>query len=204
MDPSRPPREWTDDEKILWMEENKKIILSAVQSYRIAYEIDDLQQMAAEATLKAFENFDPKRGVKLSTYVYRAIKNEINMQIRSDKAQKRSAVVVPFSSTETMDGQSSLGYENVDTSQTDWLHQPQMAVDKRLEYQEAIKYLRQLIEVKLSRQEREVLLRMLNGETQVSIAKLMGCSQAKISNMYKMIRAKLIYEMLRAGFDFLL
>ena len=115
----RPPREWTDDEKILWMGENKKIILSALQSYRISYEIDDLQQMAAEATLKAFENFDPQRGVKLSTYVYRAIKNEINMQIRSDKAQKRSAVVVPFSSTETLDGQSSLGYENIDTSQTD-------------------------------------------------------------------------------------
>ena len=172
MAPDRPPREWTDDEKILWMGENKKIILSALQSYRISYEIDDLQQMAAEATLKAFENFDPQRGVKLSTYVYRAIKNEINMQIRSDKAQKRSAVVVPFSSTETLDGQSSLGYENIDTSQTDWLHQPQMAVDKRLEYQEAIKYLRELIELRLSRQEREVLTRSLKGETQVAIAKL--------------------------------
>lgn len=204
MDSNKPPREWTDEEKILWMEENRKIILSAVQSYRVSYEIDDLQQMAAEATLKAFENFDPKRGVKLSTYVFRAIKNEINMQVRSDKAQKRSAVVVPFSSTETLDGQATLGYENIDTSRTDWLHQPQMSIDKRLEYQEAIRYLRSLIETRLSRQEREVLIRTLNGETQVSIARLIGCSQAKISNMYKMIRAKLIYEMRKAGFDFLL
>lgn len=195
------PKNWSNEQKEAWLADNEKIIHRAIQSYRNVYEYDDLQQMAYEASLKAFNAFDPTRNVKLSTYVYRAVKNEVNMSIRADAAKKRTATVVPFSQTDPDDGVSSMGAENLDTSDSDWLHQPQVPIESEIEKREACIYIRKIVEEKLTDTEQTVFRMMVNGETQVNIGKCLGCSQAKISNIQRIIRAKLIFELRKAGFE---
>lgn len=195
------PREWSQEEKEEWFRKNERIIHRAIQSYRNAYEYDDLQQMANEATLKAFNAYDFQRGVKLSTYVYRAIRNEVNMRVRADNAQKRTAIIVPLVSSESEDGTSCQGAEEKDTSGTDALHTPQESVEITIERRETCNYIRKIVREQFSNTERLVFELMIAGETQVNIGERLHCSQAKVSNLQRHIREKLIYELHRAGFD---
>jgi len=195
------PREWSQEEKEEWFRKNERIIHRAIQSYRNAYEYDDLQQMANEATLKAFNAYDFQRGVKLSTYVYRAIRNEVNMRVRADNAQKRTAIIVPLVSSECEDGTSCQGAEEKDTSGTDALHTPQESVETTIERRETCDYIRKVIREQFSHTERIVFELMIAGETQVKIGERLNCSQAKVSNLQRHIREKLIYELRCAGFD---
>lgn len=195
------PKNWSNEKKEAWLAENEKIIHRAIQSYRNVYEYDDLRQMAYEAALKAFNAFDPSRSVKLSTYVFRAIKNEINMAIRADTAKKRSATVVPFSQSDGEDGVAGRGAENMDTSESDWLHQPQTSIESAIEKREACIFIRKVVKEKLTDTEQTVFRMMVSGETQVEIGKHLMCSQAKISNIQRIVRAKLIFELRKAGFE---
>jgi len=195
------PREWSQDEKAKWLEENAKVMHKAIQSFRNAYEYDDLKQMACEAALKAFNAYDYQRKVKLSTYVYRAIRNEVNMRIRADSAQKRTAKIVPLGIVEEDDGSPHMGAENKDTSNTDFLHHPQTSIENQIERREACAYVRKIMREQFSDTERLVFEMMVAGETQVNIGKAVHCSQAKVSNLQRIIRAKLIYELRKAGFE---
>ena len=195
------PKEWTQEEKEKWFKDNEKIIHRAIQSYRSAYEYDDLQQMAKEAALKAFNAYDYRRGVKLSTYVYRSIRNEINMHVRADNAQKRTAVIVPLVSIESDDGASYLGAEEKDTSRSDMLHAPQESVEAAIERREACDFIQKVVREQFSETERIVFELMITGETQVNIGKRLHCSQAKVSNLQRHIREKLIYALRSAEFE---
>lgn len=196
------PRFWSKEEKEQWIIANDKVLYRATQSYRSRYEEDDLIQTAREATLKAFEKYDPsKSSAKLSTYVYSAVINELNMLVRGDTAQKRQGVLVSFDTTENDDGSSYMGAENKDTSDTDWLHQPQISVERAIESKEACDYIRKIVAEQLTEPERIAFRLSVNGVTQVNIGKHIGCSQAKVSALLKMARIKIILELRRAGFE---
>ncbi len=195
------PSTWSDDEKIAWMAENEKIIGKALSSYRGMIEEEDLRQMASEAILKTYVGYDPSKHVKLSTYAYRAIRNEVNMYIRAASAKKRSASIVPYGQTESEDGTTIAGAENLDTSDVDWLHVPQLSVESEIERREACAFIRKIVSRKLTEQEQEIFEMMVAGMTQVAIGEELNCSQAKVSNTQKIIRAKLLYELRAAGFD---
>ncbi len=195
------PSKWSDEEKVAWISANERIIGKALSSYRGMFEEEDLRQMANEAILKVYNGYEPNRGVKLSTYAYRAIRNEVNMYIRAATAKKRSASVVPYNQTENEDGTTMGGAENLDTSDVDWLHVPQLSVESEIERREACAFIRKIVAKKLTQQEQDIFELMVAGATQVMIGAEIGCSQAKISNAQKVIRAKILYELRAAGFD---
>lgn len=196
------PKDWTMEEKERFYLENTRLLHKAIQPYKSIFEYDDLQQDAALAWWKAYDSYDPLRKVKLTTYIFRAIKNEINMKIRANTSNKRTAHIVPFDWVSDSDkGKELSGMDNLDLSQTDGLHPTQKSLDEQVADREIAEAAKRNINKILTEQEQVIFRLSLNGKTQKEIGMRMGQSQAKISNTLKMIRSKLIYELLEEGFN---
>lgn len=197
------PRDWNNEEKMEWFRNNEKIIRKALSSYQNKYDADDLHQMAYEACLKCFETYDPAKNALLSTYCYRAIKNSINMEIRHAGAKKRNAIIVSIHSRDADDGGDSYqGYENKDSNETDWLHSPQISIADLVERKDMCDLLYRIVRECLTEKEQEIVRLAGRNYTQTEIARHLGCSQAKISNQFKVIRAKIILGFKEHGYEF--
>jgi len=67
------------------IKENKKLIYSIINKYSKYYEFDDLYQVSIIGIMKAYQNYDERKGVKFTTYAYKYILSEILLFINNNK-----------------------------------------------------------------------------------------------------------------------
>lgn len=196
------PRDWNQAEKMAWIGKNEKIILKAIGSYQRRYEYDDLLQMAYEACLKCFLTCDPARNTMLSTCCFQAIRNSVNMALRYEAAKKRCATAVSLYSRETGDDDPRRGYEDCDNSDTDMLHAQQLSVPEQVESRDRGSLPVEVVRKYLTREEQRVVKMAADGYTQMKIARTLGCSQAKVSSLFRFIRSKITHGYREKGYEF--
>lgn len=84
-------QEGDESAKSTLLAENMPLIKSIIRRYRnTVIEYDDLLQLGSFGLYKAIMNFDPKFGVRFSTYAVPMISGEIKRQIRDDGPVKVS------------------------------------------------------------------------------------------------------------------
>lgn len=72
------------------IKENKGLIYSIINKYTKYYEFDDLYQVSIIGIMKAYQNYDPSKNVKLTTYIYKYILGEVMAFVNSSRMIKTS------------------------------------------------------------------------------------------------------------------
>jgi len=201
-------RAWSDDEKLAYMTQNKGLIISLVKKYSknlpsVGTDIDDLKQEAEIAYWIALGNYDPNRGVRFSTYVYKCMSNAINELYRiadADKRRPKNASLVPYDSIIDNDGEERMGGDNEDGRSLSAMKS--LSVEDSCIQKEMIDAIYKILNEVFSEEERFIFLSLAKKEfTQMELAKMMHCSQAKISMLNNNIRIRLLCELELMGFE---
>lgn len=72
------------------IKENKGLICSIINKYTKYYEFDDLYQVSIIGIIKAYQNYDQSKNVKLTTYMYKHILGEVLALIKKSNPLKIS------------------------------------------------------------------------------------------------------------------
>ena len=146
----------------------------------------DLISIGAMGLIKAVNNYNPDKNIKLATYASRCIENEILMHLR--KVSRRKCEI-------SLDEPVNTDWEGNELMLSDIIGTDPDSVSMEIEKKSEIELLYKSIE-KLSAKERKILyLRYgLDGEeekTQKEIADMLGISQSYISRLEKKVLLKL-------------
>lgn len=150
----------------------------------------DLISIGAMGLIKAVNNYDPEKNIKLATFASRCIENEILMHLR--KVSRRKCEV-------SLDEPINTDWEGNELLLSDIIGTDPDAVSMEIEKKSEIEVLYKSVE-KLNPKERKIIyLRYgLNGEeekTQKEIADMLGISQSYISRLEKKVLLKLRADM---------
>ena len=174
------------------IERNLRLVAHIMKKYYAQVsDQEDLISIGTIGLIKAVSTFDTSKGARLATYAARCVENEILMYFRS---QRKSAQDVSLSDyIETGSDGAALSLMDVISEEDDLLEQ--------VTTREAVRQLRQVMDDKLTEQERQVIVLRygLDGEKpkrQREVAKVCGISRSYISRIEK--RA---LEKLRAGLE---
>lgn len=146
----------------------------------------DLISIGAMGLIKAVNNYNPDKNIKLATYASRCIENEILMHLR--KVSRRKCEI-------SLDEPVNTDWEGNELMLSDIIGTDPDSVSMEIEKKSEIELLYKSME-KLSAKERKILyLRYgLDGEeekTQKEIADMLGISQSYISRLEKKVLLKL-------------
>ena len=146
----------------------------------------DLISIGAMGLIKAVNNYNPDKNIKLATYASRCIENEILMHLR--KVSRRKCEI-------SLDEPVNTDWEGNELMLSDIIGTDPDSVSMDIEKKSEIELLYKSME-KLSAKERKILyLRYgLDGEeekTQKEIADMLGISQSYISRLEKKVLLKL-------------
>ena len=83
----------TEDEINDFMYRNRKLIHAVLRPYRGLDDYDDLYQEAAIGFYKGIKTYDPKKGIKLTTYAFACARNQVKMYLRRATAKSRTGTV---------------------------------------------------------------------------------------------------------------
>ena len=174
------------------IERNLRLVAHIMKKYYAQVsDQEDLISIGTIGLIKAVSTIDTSKGARLATYAARCVENEILMYFRS---QRKSAQDVSLSDyIETGSDGAALSLMDVISEEDDLLEQ--------VTTREAVRQLRQVMDDKLTEQERQVIVLRygLDGEKpkrQREVAKVCGISRSYISRIEK--RA---LEKLRAGLE---
>lgn len=192
----------SQEEIAKYYQENIRLIHSVAQSYnKSGYEYEELFSEATLGFVKGLQTYDESKGTKISTYLYKCMRNEINQRIRKDNAKSRTAVVISYDAEMPgKDGRTMSGIENMDLSQIDTLHGFTEDMELVVEAKDILIAAQRIVKTYLTENERKAFTMRMNGKTQNEIAKVLNLSQANISKTLKMARAKLAYYLKEEGY----
>ena len=153
-------------------------------AYRMSGNYDDASDMAQEALIKVYLNFDKFDGKsQFSTWLYRVTTNSCLDQI---KKKKKNVTVSLDSELETDEG--TVGREIESTDRT-----PQEELENKELSAEINKALKQLSE----RHRTIIILRDINGMSYEDVAKTLNCSVGTVKSQVNRARAALKKIMLK-------
>ncbi|MBR5617504.1 MAG: RNA polymerase sporulation sigma factor SigK [Oscillospiraceae bacterium] len=169
------------------IERNLRLVAHIMKKYYAQVsDQEDLISIGTIGLIKAVSTFDNSKGARLATYAARCVENEILMYFRS---QRKSAQDVSLSDyIETGSDGAALSLMDVISEEDDLLEQ--------VTTREAVRQLRQVMDDKLTEQERQVIVLRygLDGEKpkrQREVAKVCGISRSYISRIEKRALEKL-------------
>lgn len=143
-------------------------------------DIEDLCQVGILGYIRAWDTFDPERGVKFSTHAFNCVKSHIQRFLRDfnmirlpGERRYESAPVVSLETVVFDDGRSPVLLEDLLGKEED-----QTGV-----------YVHEFIN-ELSEKEKSVVLGMLNGFTQKEIAESLGVSRTMVGRYLTSARKK--------------
>lgn len=200
-------RHWTTEQRTAYLEANQPWIRAIVSSVRNiqdpAISTDDLFQEAQIAFWDAFNTYDPTRDTLFTTYAYKFMQNAVKKLLRATSASKRKppAPTIPYDSTVSDTGEEVMGGDNMQIPSQTLAHSGPL-VEELCEQREVLDAVHMLLRKQFTPEERKVFLALSQSiATQNELAKELGCSQAKISMMYKFIKIRLNYELRQMGFS---
>ena len=169
------------------IEHNLRLVAHIVKKYYAqSDEADDLISIGTIGLIKGINTFQPKKGVRLTTYASRCIENEILMHFRS---RRKSAGDLSLSEAIETDGDNgSLSLLDVVATEED--------LDERLCESELRLLLRKAVNDCLDERERSIIILRYGldggeGRTQMETAESCGISRSYVSRLEKKALEKL-------------
>lgn len=178
--------------KNILIEHNLRLVAHIVKKYsNFSKDTDDLISIGTIGLIKGITSFDVDKGTRLATYAARCIENEILMNIRATKKQKKEVSLQAPIGTDKEGNEISL----LDVLCTD--HDTVLdQVDFKIELKKLYKKMQHTL------QDREAqVLQMRYGlenqeeKTQREIAEMMGISRSYVSRIEKKALKKLNQEL---------
>lgn len=172
----------------LWIEEhsdyakeqailnNIGIIRIVLKSLHISLDDEDFLQIGVTGLVGALNSFDPSKGFTFSSYAATFVRNEILKTLRTPK--KRMAV--------TLSLEKELGEDDFTLEDT-------ISSGERFEDLSVLKVDLENAMGRLKEREKLILRLLISGETQASIAKMMGMSRENVRRILKDIKRKINY-----------
>lgn len=193
----------SEEELTQFFRDNELLIHTAVKEFKSSgMEYDDLVQEANIGFMLGLRGFDPERGAQLSTYCYKCAQNQIRMLLRRNRSKGRFAFVysidAPYPSDEK-DGVANR-FDSLSTTNSDQLHTPEMALEDQVAQREMFDVAMAHAKDCLSENEYQALLMWYHNETQDTIAKALGVSQATTSKLIHYGHGKLKYYLQQKGY----
>lgn len=185
--------EEVSEAKEILIERNLRLVAHIAKKYQnVDEDMEDLISIGTIGLIKAVGSFDTSKGSRLATYAARCIDNELLMLLRSKKKTSREVSLYEPIGTDKEGNEISL---------LDVIEQEQEEVIDRIELDDNIKKLTELVEKVLDEREQEIIrLRygLLSGRevTQREIGQQLGISRSYVSRIEKRALLKL-----RAGFS---
>ena len=173
--------------KGILVERNLRLVAHIAKKYQnVDEDMEDLISIGTIGLIKAIDSFDAGKG-KLSTYASRCIDNELLMLLRAKKKTSREVSLYEPIGTDREGNEISL---------LDVIEQEQVDVIDRMEVEDKLHRLNDLITDRLSDREREIILMrygLLSGQeiTQREIGHRLGISRSYVSRIEKRALEKL-------------
>ena len=165
-----------DEAKNILIERNLRLVAHVMKKYFIsAKDQEDLISIGTIGLIKAVNSFDPTKNIKLATYAGRCIENEILMYFRGQK--KIAGEIMMFDNLEN-DGESNslvLG---------DTLSDEDEEILDRLDREERCGILLEVMESKLSKREKEIIVQRYGIDTDRPLTQREIASKSGISRSY--------------------
>lgn len=159
---------------------NKNLVYHLLKNYSIRPDdYDDIVQIGMIGLMKAVDTFDESRNFKFTTYAGRVIHNEIRMYFRKSKKYTKDI------SMNTVVGEGKNAEELIleDTIQDNTL-----AVSEKIEQQEYIEYVIDIILSQFSRRDTIIFLYQMSGMKQREIAERLQLSRTYISRIISRVQ----------------
>ena len=185
--------EEVSEAKEILIERNLRLVAHIAKKYQnVDEDMEDLISIGTIGLIKAVGSFDTSKGSRLATYAARFIDNELLMILIIKKKTSREVSLYE---------QIGTYKEGNEISLLDVIEQEQEEVIDRIELDDNIKKLTELVDKVLDEREQEIIrLRygLLNGRevTQREIGQQLGISRSYVSRIEKRALLKL-----RAGFS---
>ena len=173
--------------KGILVERNLRLVAHIAKKYQnVDEDMEDLISIGTIGLIKAIDSFDAGKG-KLSTYASRCIDNELLMLLRAKKKTSREVSLYEPIGTDREGNEISL---------LDVIEQDQVDVIDRMEVEDKLHRLKNLITERLSDRERDIILMrygLLSGQeiTQREIGHRLGISRSYVSRIEKRALEKL-------------
>ena len=179
--------------KQLLIERNLRLVVYIARRFEnTGINIEDLISIGTIGLIKAVNNFQVDKNIKLATFSSKCIENEILMHLRKT-AQQKGEVSLEEPLNTDWDGNALLLSDILGTEEDCVLRPIEEDVDREL--------LRRAIAMLSEREQEIIVLRFgLGGheeQTQKEVADRLGISQSYISRLEKRIISRLKKEMLR-------
>ena len=181
--------------KKLLIEHNLRLVVYIAKKFdNTGVGVEDLISIGTIGLIKAINTFNPTKKIKLATYAYRCIENEILMYLRRNSKTKLEV---------SIDEPLNVDWDGNELLLSDILGTDEDTIYKDLENEAERKILFRALN-KLSGREK-MIVRMRFGldhpeakeMTQKEVADLLGISQSYISRLEKKIMTRLRREMIR-------
>ena len=169
------------------IEHNLRLVVFLAKKYEsTGYELEDLVSIGSIGLIKGIETYKPDKNIRLATYAYRCISNEILIYIRKNKKRKTEVSLEDAINYDTEGNELHLE-DILGTDNNVVFDEFSLKVDKDLLKKELIK---------LNDREKEIMtLRygLNNNEeyTQKEVAAMLDISQSYISRIEKKVIKKL-------------
>lgn len=207
----KPPRLWTEDERVAWIQKNDSILSMAVSPFRktlkvTGMEYEDLKQIAYEVAIRCFDKYDSSRSNKLSTYVFRSISNELNSQLRAASSKKRvgDLSLIHFSDIISTNEWNEPGVEKnpetTDFSRFDSLHTVPLSLEDTVMHRTLVDAVNVVLRNYFNPMEREVFRRLTCGESQSVVSANMNIPQSKVCSIQRRVRTRVMAALFRDGY----
>ncbi len=178
--------------KAVLVERNLRLVAHIARKYQnVDEDMEDLISIGVIGLIKAIDSFDAGKG-KLSTYASRCIDNELLMLLRAKKKTSREVSLYEPIGTDREGNEINL---------LDVLEQEQVDVVDRMEVEDQLSHLADMIHEKLNDREQEIItlrygLPDREEVTQREIGRKLGISRSYVSRIEKKA-----LEKLKAGYD---
>lgn len=161
-------------------------------------DFDDMQSVLMIQTWESWQAFDPTNGAKFTTFLFPALQNKRNMELRRLKAKRR-------------DRREEVGSLDAPISQEDddgctfasmlMDMRKSSAPEERLIASEVVNIVYRVLNEQTSEKARKVLMMLLGGETQATIAWKCNCQQSLVSYYRKKFRILISNALMSEGYD---
>ncbi|MGN1223039.1 MAG: RNA polymerase sporulation sigma factor SigK [Christensenellales bacterium] len=175
------------------IEHNLRLVVYIAKRFENTGEsVEDLISVGSIGLIKAINNFNMEKNIKLATYASRCIENEILMHLRK---------IVKLKSEVSLEEPLNIDGDGNELVLADVISLDNDSVTKNLENACEQKILLELVS-HLNRREREIIslrfgLNNIEEKTQKEVADLLGISQSYISRIEKKILSKLKKEIIK-------
>lgn len=173
--------------KDVLIERNLRLVAHIAKKYQnVDEDMEDLISIGTIGLIKAIDSFDAGKG-KLSTYASRCIDNELLMLLRAKKKTSREVSLYEPIGTDKEGNEINL---------LDVIEQEQVDIVERMETEDQIGHLPELIRGRLSDREKQIIVLrygLAGGQevTQREIGKRLGISRSYVSRIEKRALEKL-------------